>query len=1703
LEIRVLGRVDALIDGQALPLGGSKQRAVLAMLALRANRTVAAEELIDGLWGDRPPASAAKNVQLYVFRLRKALGADDSEATIVTRGRGYQLQLPQDSVDAARFERLVEEAAREPASAAGANGAASAALELWRGAPLADVASEPFAAPEIGRLTEIHLRATELAIDAELAAGRHDEVIAQLEELIAEEPLRERLHAQRMLALYRAGRQSEALDAYREARETLVEQIGVEPGPELQRVQAAVLAQDPSLDAPPPISELPVQLEGGSPLLAGRERELRWLRRRWQETRAGRVVSALVCGPAGIGKTRLVAELAAEVQRDGAAVLYVGGSELAEAALATVAEAGNGWRPTLLVLDYADDAPPPVLDAAAALAREPDGRPLLICVLHHDEQGPPAFAGMLESGTAQGLRLDPLDEDATAEIAALYAPTEGVAIPLRTLIAQSEGVPLGIHRAAGEWARAEAAERLAATAGHAADDRSGLRAAQAAIAGGVVDLQTASERTRLYAVAEPPDPSEPEICPFRGLAPFDAAHAEYFFGRERLVAELVARLVGSTLLAVVGPSGSGKSSAVRAGLLPALADRVVPGSERWRRVVMRPGERPLAELSRTLAHAVPETGHEDAAPWVADALERLPAGERLVLAVDQFEEAFVTCRDEVEREAFLDALVEGAADPDERLVVVLAIRADFYGRCAEHGDLSTLVSANQVLVGPMRRDELRRAIELPARTAGLRTEPRLVSALIGDVAGEPGGLPLLSAALLELWQRRDGRTLRHSAYERTGGVEGAVARLAEDAYQRLSGDERRRARPMLLRLAGDDEEAGALVRRRVALDELEVDRDPDAAGALAVLTESRLLTVDEGTVEVAHEALLREWPRLRSWLAEDAEGRRLHHHLIGASQEWRDSERDPAEHYRGARLAAALDWAAEHDPELNQLEREFLDESRVASEREAERQRRAVRRLRGLLAGVGVLLAAAVVAGVIAISERQEASNAATAEAAQRLGAQALTEDRLDRAALLANTGVALDDSLETRSSLLSTLVRKPPVLGILRTDGDELRANTLSPDGRTLALGDADGTVTLFDTETRERLGSYQGSGYVTDLAFDPDGESLAVVAREEVGPGRAAFTASLQILDADTGRRRGSTTLGHTRDPVTGRIRDYFAKLTYVSDGRSVIVAYVDRPDYALPLVLRRFDARDASPLGHAVRAAPSSGSVWSEVVSTPDGPLLYPTPEATYAIDPETLRTVRRYPVGGSTAAVSADGATLAIGRGGRIRLLDLASGHVRTLRGRHSGTVQEVSFASDGHRLASGSEDGAVNVWNLATRRATETLAGHDSGELDLALAPDGRTLYTASTDSTAIIWDVAGDRRLARPFSTGLVRILDVFPPPVAVSPDGRALAVGRQDGRIDLIDAETLRKRGSFEAFAPFEGREADPTPALAIEYTPDGRRLAVAGGRGLVGLWDARSGRRVGALLHGPWRGCLAHPTFADTCGWVQALAVGRGGLLAAAGLERAVHIWDLGSRKLIGRIRVPPLVLGMAFSPHGSQLAIATGWESDHPAVEVRDPRSGERLARLPTDNHVRSIAFSPDGRLLAGGQADGGALLWETDGWRQVGTLALRPTQAEGLAFSPDSRTLATSHDDGTVVLWDVESRQPLGTLLGPAGRRTAARFSPDGTRLFIVYDDGSAVRWEVDPAAWRRQACLLAGGGPTPEQWEEIVPEQDYVSVCPSG
>ncbi len=288
-----------------------------------------------------------------------------------------------------------------------------------------------------------------------------------------------------------------------------------------------------------------------------------------------------------------------------------------------------------------------------------------------------------------------------------------------------------------------------------------------------LNLVASTQARRVRAV-------EPTVCPFKGLAPFDAADVEYFFGRERLVDELGARLAGTAFLAIIGPSGSGKSSLLRAGLLPAL--------DHWRQVIVRPGERPAVELARELGGGLP------------DVLQGVPRGERLVVAVDQFEELFAAAVTEEERRTFVSAVVDAAWDPDRRAAIVIVLRADFFGRIAPYVELADLIGQSHVLLGPMARGELRRAVEGPAERTGLEVEPELVEAVVDDVAGEVGGLPLLSTALLDLWLARDGAALTLESYERTGGVRGAVGRHAEAAFQSLGPQEQQIARRLLLRL---------------------------------------------------------------------------------------------------------------------------------------------------------------------------------------------------------------------------------------------------------------------------------------------------------------------------------------------------------------------------------------------------------------------------------------------------------------------------------------------------------------------------------------------------------------------------------------------------------------------------------------------------------------------------------------------------------------------------------------------------------------------------------------------------------------------------------------------------------------------------------------------------------------------------------------
>ena len=1632
MHIRVLGPLEASIDDQPVAIGGAKQRAVLAMLVLDANRTVTGDRLIEGLWGDDPPASAPKMVQNYVWRLRGALPSGGG-AEIITRGRAYELRIDSDRVDVCRFERLVSEASRA-ATAGRPTSAAREALALFRGDPLADLGEQPFADPEIRRLEELRLAATELAIDADLAAGRHHELVGELDGVVAKDPLRERLHAQRMLALYRCGRQAEALGAYRQARTALVEQIGVEPSAELRRLHEAILRQDPSLDVEPVAVELPRELDAtSSPPLIGREAELRRLRAGWQHAAGGAGALVTLVGAYGMGKTRLAAALASDAHREGATVLYTPGTGPPEAALAVLARARGTRRPSLIVVDDVDQAPAEVRAALRRLGPALDQVPAMVLAT-----GTQA-AALARLEPRDSITLEPLDTDNVSAIAGLYAPAgEGCAIPVEALLETSQGVARRVHEAASEWARREATLRVDSVADRAAAGRTEARALEAELAGSVVELQSARERASLVAASGDED-EVPMVCPYKGLATFDADDAEYFFGRERLVAEMVARLVGSPMLAIVGPSGSGKSSVMRAGLLPALAGGVVPGSEKWTQAIIRPGEDPLRELRR--------------------ATRRLAREWRGLLAVDQFEELFTACQDEAERTQFADALVGVARSGT---VVILAVRADFYGRCAPYPGLSQLLGANHVLVGPMSRDELGRAIERPAQRVGLIVEPELVESLLGDVEGRPGALPLLSTALLELWRERDGRRLRHAAYARSGGVQGAVARLAEDAFVGLAADRQAIARKLLVRLA-DEDASGAVVRRRVALADLGSGRDDELAEVVERLVERRLLTVSDGAVEVTHEALLREWPRLRGWLAEDADGRRLHRRLGDAARAWDADGRDPGSLYRGARLVTALDWAAGRDGDLSPIERAFLDESRSASER-------AQRRLRMTLAGVATLLVVAVIAGAIALDQRGDARAEATAADAQRLGAQALADANLDRALLLARQGVALDDSAQARGNLFATLLKKPAAIGVLGGDGDPLTSLDLSPDGQTLAYLDNDGTLSFVDTRTRRPNAPRQtipgflyGPSGGDTVSFSDDGSLLAIGGSMPV------------VLDA-TGRRIVAS-LNHTREPR------FVSGVQFSADGRE-IVATIDAESPGSAVTVQRFAARDGRPAGEARAAGRSGTNVTTMVV--PGGARAVTTVEGgpTVIRDARTLRTLRSLPDAGGVAALSGDGRTMVAGsRDGTVQFIDLVAGSARRGLGRHDGIVVRAAFSRDGHTAVTAGEDNRMIVWDVRRAAIRETLqsAVRLTG---LAISPDGRTLYAGGADGKVVVWDLAGERRLGRVFGVRPAAQRDPsFNPFVihALSPDGRLLAVGRHDGTVALIDARTLR--------ALREVRGVPHGPVSGLAFMPDGRSLAVGGGRGYLALVDPRRGTVI-ERLRGHGDSAVREPTFS---------ADGR--LMLTVSVSDTVLLWRLQDGRPTGvprRHAGTPALDSAALSPDGRTIAL-TG----PGGVDIIDAVTMRRRTTLAGSETVRILLrFTPDGRHVLGGSFKGWTRLWSTKTWKPASPLLAGHTgDVLAASTSPDGRILATGSIDGVIRLYDMRTHQGLGAPLpGVPNRAVAPQFTPDGAYLFALTNVGRDYRWDMRPASWNRLACSIAGRTLTRAEWNEALPGRDYRPAC---
>ena len=590
-----------------------------------------------------------------------------------------------------------------------------------------------------------------------------------------------------------------------------------------------------------------------------------------------------------------------------------------------------------------------------------------------------------------------------------------------------------------------------------------------------------------------------DACPYLGLMAYDVDDNEGFFGRDRDIRLSHERLEAQGVLAVLGPSGSGKSSLVRAGIVATLA------REGQHCDVLTPGRNPVGALPP------PRT-----------------SGKPRPLVVDQAEELFSLCHDQAERERFVQLL----ADHAEAAPLVLVLRADRMGDVSAHPVLAQLVERGLYVLPAMSPEDLRAAIEGPARQAGLIVEPGLTDLLVREVENEPGALPLLSHALRETWLRREGRTLTVAGYQASGGIRGAVAQSAESLYGELDPDQRRALHDLLLRLVFPGTE-GEPVRSR--LPRRQVVTHPSQDELVDRLVRSRLVTSDDGFVEIAHEALARAWPRLRGWLEDDIEGQRILHHLSATAEAWDSLGRPPSELYRGVRLAHALEWHEQPHPELTATEQEFLDaganlaeaEERSAAE-QAKRQSRLIRRLRIVLSAAVVLLVLALIAGAIAVMQSNRAARhaadaraaadsarqAAVSADARRVGARSQLTDDISLSLLLAAAGARLDDSPETRVHLLTALEKHSTLVRSAPPEGGYLENFDVSRDGRWIAGSDDQNRMHLYDAATNRLLRSYDAgrpSGFMI-ARFSPDSRQLAVILEG------SKSTEPVRLLDPNT---------------------------------------------------------------------------------------------------------------------------------------------------------------------------------------------------------------------------------------------------------------------------------------------------------------------------------------------------------------------------------------------------------------------------------------------------------------------------------------------------------------------------------------------------------------------------------------------------------
>ncbi|MFI1031358.1 WD40 repeat domain-containing protein [Streptomyces sp. NPDC020951] len=1157
------------------------------------------------------------------------------------------------------------------------------------------------------------------------------------------------------------------------------------------------------------------------------------------------------------------------------------------------------------------------------------------------------------------------------------------------------------------------------------------------------------------AVEEAPAPAVANVqAPYRGLSRFEPDDQALFFGRDRMVDELKQLVWEHRFAVLFGASGSGKSSLLRAGLIPRLSEEVARLESPAALRILTPGHRPATTYGHLLA---PAEGEPES--WVV---------------VDQFEEAFTLCRDRTERTRFFDLLL-AARDPESRVRVLIAVRADFYARCAEHRDLANALHHAGLLLSPMTADELREVVVRPAQAVGLRVERELTARLVEEVLDEPGGLPMLSHVLLETWRRRRGGMLTLAAYQAVGGVHGAIAASAEQVYGKLDADHARTARQLLLRMV-EPGQGTPDTRRPLLRAELAEWSGPHVSLVVDRLARARLLTADEEGVQLAHEALITCWPRLHGWIEEDRERLRHQRQLTEAARTWLEHDRDPGVLYRGSRLARAKELFADDDGMLTTTEQDYLTSALAARDAESRTAARAARRRRALLGTLSAVLAVALVAVLVAWTQHRDNQRRRTDAAARRIAqvADALRTTDPRTAQLLGLAAWHVAELPETRLALLGALAQ-PETDTFTDPKPGSSPTRFLIHSGRTLLAADG-GTWRTWDVATHRRLASGPlPDGTVVDAG--PDGRLLVIAGDDDV-----------RLWDTSTGRWTGTTL---PTDTAVG----------FGADGSSYTVIGPDDDR------VRLLSATDGAPLfetwvADPAGAAPSTDGRLTAVCLSGHAPQVWDTArrralpgaweDSGVLCDDDHSIPVFGGPGAGADrfAVISSSGVHVWDAASGRL-IADLADPGVRS-----------VAFSADGAFLAT-SDDSEISVWRLASAPAPVFRHPLNNEDLygGLAWDPD-RPLLRYLEGGTVHTLDLAGAVSPAwRDDPLNMVRL----------SPDGRTLATaeGSRTGYRfqlrDTRDGHVLRtlppvplplSRDSHESVA------ARDTVAL-MALSPEGDTLAYGvSAPGLpvsaqrFTLWDLARGRARTTLD-------LATP---QSGGSVVTLALGPGGhALYAARIpgagELSDEVWDTARHR---QTAVYPDAAGtaLAIRPDGRLLVGSSR--------TVRLPSGTVHTHDLIQGDEIGAFAFTPDGSLLAAGDLTGRVALWDGSLRHRAGVLrSVFPTplgdSAEtisALAVSPDGRTLAVGGTAGTLQLWDIATQQPLsGPLTTPGDAIASLAFSRDSTTLVAAGRYVPLQRYTIDPAQAGTRICARTGDANlTRAQWHTYVPDAPYRKVC---